>query len=304
MAKDLVVVEAKEKELGLVLPDLDTLKEGLTAVRQFQIAVKKLLIEDSDWGIIPGTSKPTLLKPGAEKITKLLKLADTYEILEKQEDWTKGFFRFLIRCTLTLMGTDVVVSSGLGECNSMEGKYRYRWVFGSDVPEHLDKTQLLKQERRSKKTGKPFIMYRLDNEDIYSQVNTLLKMAKKRSMVDAALSAGRLSDVFTQDMEDITPIAGVGGEPEVYNAPDASQDEQGTPQKAKAVESVKTHGIMANWDVFLASVNKVKWQNGIRDFILREFDTSSEGDLKELVGQLTLEQQERLGTEVKERLRQ
>jgi hypothetical protein len=34
-------------------------------------------------------------------------------------------------------------------------------------------------------------------------------MAKKRALVDAALSAGRLSDLFTQDMEDI-----VGGLPE------------------------------------------------------------------------------------------
>ena len=42
-----------------------------------------------------------------------------------------------------------------------------------------------------------------ENEDIYFQVNTILKMAKKRAMVDAALSAGRLSDVFTQDMEDL-----------------------------------------------------------------------------------------------------
>ena len=47
------------------------------------------------------------------------------------------------------------------------------------------------------------MVYRLDNEDIYSQVNTILKMAKKRALVDAALSAGRLSQVFTQDIEDM-----------------------------------------------------------------------------------------------------
>jgi len=44
---------------------------------------------------------------------------------------------------------------------------------------------------------------RVENEDIYSQVNTILKMAKKRALVDAALSAGRLSQVFTQDIEDM-----------------------------------------------------------------------------------------------------
>jgi hypothetical protein len=48
----------------------------------------------------------------------------------------------------------------------------------------------------------------VDNEDIFSQVNTLVKMAKKRALVDATLSAGRLSNVFTQDIEDMEPISG------------------------------------------------------------------------------------------------
>ena len=33
--------------------------------------------------------------------------------------------------------------------------------------------------------------------------NTLLKMAKKRALIDAVLSATRSSDLFTQDMEDL-----------------------------------------------------------------------------------------------------
>jgi hypothetical protein len=69
----------------------------------------------------------------------------------------------------------------------------------------MDKSKLVSQERHSK-TGGHWTAYRLDNEDIYSQVNTILKMAKKRALVDAALSAGRLSDVFTQDIEDMPDI--------------------------------------------------------------------------------------------------
>ena len=37
----------------------------------------------------------------------------------------------------------------------------------------------------------------------YTLVNTILKMAKKRALVDATLSAGRLSNIFTQDIEDM-----------------------------------------------------------------------------------------------------
>ena len=39
--------------------------------------------------------------------------------------------------------------------------------------------------------------------DPYTLDNTVLKMAKKRALVDAALLVGSLSDVFTQDIEDM-----------------------------------------------------------------------------------------------------
>jgi len=165
------------------------------------------MIKDSDYGVIPGTTKPTLLKPGAEKIAKLLGLADTYEILDKAEEWKMPFFRYLVKCKLVHVGMNAVISEGMGECNSMESKYRWRWVSERDLPEGVDKSNLVTQERKSSKTGGHWTVYRLDNDDIYSQVNTILKMAKKRALVDAALSAGRLSDVFTQDIEDIPSIA-------------------------------------------------------------------------------------------------
>ena len=43
----------------------------------------------------------------------------------------------------------------------------------------------------------------MHNDDPADQVNTVLKMAKKRALVDAALSVGSLSDLFTQDIETV-----------------------------------------------------------------------------------------------------
>ena len=40
-------------------------------------------------------------------------------------------------------------------------------------------------------------------QDPFSVDNTVLKMAKKRALVDAALLVGSLSDIFTQDIEDM-----------------------------------------------------------------------------------------------------
>lgn len=196
-------VTIREKGEIFALPDMNTLRNELTQVRNFQAAVKELLIEGHDFGVIPGTNKPTLLKPGAEKIDKILKLADSYSEVDKIEDFDKPLFYYKIKCSLTLIGTDILISEGMGSCSSMESKYRYRWVGEKDIPDGIDKDSLPKQKRTARNGGHWYV-YRLENDDIYTLANTILKMAKKRAHIDASLSAGRLSDVFTQDIEDIS----------------------------------------------------------------------------------------------------
>ena len=39
--------------------------------------------------------------------------------------------------------------------------------------------------------------------DPYTMDNTVLKMAKKRALIDATLLVASLSDIFTQDLEDM-----------------------------------------------------------------------------------------------------
>lgn len=192
-----------DETTALTLPDEQTFRRDIAAINRFQDIVHANMKSGQDYGVIPGTRKPTLLKPGAEKIAKLLGLADLYEIIDRQEDWQTGFFRYLVKCKLVSVRNDVTISEGLGECNSLESKYRWRWVFPDDVPENIDKQKLLKRTGKRRDGKGTYTQYRLENEDIYSQVNTILKMAKKRALVDAALSAGRLSEVFTQDVEDM-----------------------------------------------------------------------------------------------------
>ena len=47
---------------------------------QFQQFVKEYLVDGEDFGTIPGTPKPTLYKPGADKLCELYSLADEYEV--------------------------------------------------------------------------------------------------------------------------------------------------------------------------------------------------------------------------------
>ena len=203
-----------DKENYAMVPAPDEARKMIKEVNQFQAIVRELLVNGLDYGVIPGTKKPTLLKAGAEKIIKILRLTDSYEFIDRQEDWTRLFFRYLIKCRLTRTGTDVLVTEGLGECNSMEPKYRYRWLFQSDLPEALrgdvgkelrDKLPIKTIPLRRGGTAK---QYRTDNDEIAGGVNTILKMARKRALVDAALTAGRLSQIFTQDIEDTAPAAG------------------------------------------------------------------------------------------------
>lgn len=145
---------------------LDRVQDSMNKIQQFQKVVQGALTEGHDYGAaFSGTSKPSLLKPGAEKILMLLGLTSEYEVIEKIQDYEDGFFAYTIRCILTKGGQ--VITEGLGHCNSKEKKYDS------------------------------------DKQDKYMLGNTCLKMAKKRSQVDATLTVGSLSNIFTQDIEDM-----------------------------------------------------------------------------------------------------
>lgn len=160
-----------EGELAIVAQaDVQALSETLRKIEGFQGLIRSQLSEGQDYGVIPGCGKkPTLLKPGAEKITMLLGLRSRYEVLRQEENFEQGFFHYLVRASLvSAMGE--TVAEGLGSCNTMESRFRKRdgsW------------------------------------QDPFSGANVALKMARKRALVDAALTVGSLSNLFTQDVEDL-----------------------------------------------------------------------------------------------------
>jgi len=177
--------------------DLDHISAGLTKIRQFQSLVRKQLVKGHDFDVIAGTQRPSLLKPGAEKLAKLLSLADSYIVEQQTEDWERGFFHYRVTCELRSIRTGDLIAQGLGSCNSKESKFRFRWCFSSEIPEGVDKKSLHNKTITTRR-GNRAVMYRVENDDTFSLNNTILKMAKKRALVDAVLSAGRLSDVFGQ----------------------------------------------------------------------------------------------------------
>lgn len=144
--------------------------QAMLRLQELQEFVDKVMIKNIDYGIIPGTPKPTLLKAGAEKLCDIYGFAKEVEVTQRVENWETGLFSYEVRVTLISKRTGQIEAEGIGEANSRERRY----------------------QRTIEKTG-----------GAYSLVNTILKMAKKRALVDAALSATRTSGMFTQDVEDL-----------------------------------------------------------------------------------------------------
>ena len=49
---------------------------------------RRIMVKDQDFGEIPGTSKPTLLKPGAEKLCNFFGLEPEFTPIVEDIDWT------------------------------------------------------------------------------------------------------------------------------------------------------------------------------------------------------------------------
>ena len=171
------------------------------------------------YGKIPGCGdKPTLLQPGAQKLTMMFGLADTYEI--EREDLPNGHREYTVKCMLVSKSTGLVQGSGVGLCSTMEKKYRYRTVSDfeiTDQPIPQDARER-KQEYRKQGYGMKkvdgqwcWVKYKdatqQENPDIADTYNTVLKMACKRALIAAVLNTLAVSDLFTQDIEDLDNYA-------------------------------------------------------------------------------------------------
>ena len=229
------------------LPTRAEAAEGFTAIAEFQQACQQYMVKGVDFGSpFPGSDKMSLLKPGAEKVCRLAGVADRYEVLESICDYDKGLRMVTIRCNLANLATDQIVTSGMGECSSYESKYRYRWVYIREVQELGLVPGTLLSRTRTGRNGGEYTQYRLENTDIVDQFNTVVKMARKRAMVDAALGIARLSEIFTQDGDDLPsnaqPAPARARPAPQQNAPQTNANEDPRCQDCGAPVNLKNDG--------------------------------------------------------------
>lgn len=204
---------------------LQSMRRGRERVTQIH---RELMDAESDYGVIPGTQKPTLLKPGAEKLCEFYRLAAEFRpAITYGDSVMQPPITVVTECRLHLGTLDgPVVNTGHGAANSWERRYRYRR--GDRVcPKCGREGALLKSKKQgegwfcwTKKGGcgatfaerAPEIVNQaigdVETTDPYDLLNTLLKMAEKRAYVDATLRATATSGLYTQDMEELQHGAG------------------------------------------------------------------------------------------------
>ena len=199
MAKELAV---REPQPGL--PAELEVNQVLAQVKKIQIVMNKLMKENVHYGVIPGTPRPTLYKPGAEKLLLMFRLDPEYEELDGTIE-EAGYIHIKMRCTLFHIPTGNRMGSGMGSCNSREVKYRYRWTPGEKPDEVTEKRLKAEGIGKWKKDdeAKWHWLNRVDNEEPADLHNTIFKMACKRALIAAVLNVTAASDIFHQDLEDL-----------------------------------------------------------------------------------------------------
>jgi hypothetical protein len=248
---------------GGVLAIADTM-QVLKAVRTF---VKEEFVDGLDFGVIPGTggkksdaegekkrAKNTLLLPGAQKAFMYFNCYPTYDIIT--HELGNGHVEYQITTTVHNRSTGQPVGSGIGSCSTMETKYRFRNA-GRVCPKCGEASIIQTQKGKNPggywcvpdkggcganfNPGDPTVEKqttgKIENSNIHDVRNTVLKMSKKRSAVDAALGLGCLSELFTQDLEDTFDLKTMGevpNDPPTQSAPRATSPEKATSGPAKA----------------------------------------------------------------------
>lgn len=172
------VIESPASNMMVPL-EMAQMKDIINYVQNF---MRDIMVKGKDYDTLPQTKKPTILKPGAEKLAFAFRLSPVFKVAHREYDpfktWeydrpayrngrrdgvisetARGYYFYEIACDL-VHETGRIWASAIGCCDSTE---------------------------RGRETAPG---------------NTILKMAEKRALVAAILNATNSSDLFTQDLED------------------------------------------------------------------------------------------------------
>lgn len=195
MSEEIVKYEASDYPDGRPLTAVQ-IRAQVNLIQEVMSAVMK---DGHHYGKIPGAGeKPTLLKPGAEKLIFTFRYTADPQVEDLSTD---DAIRYRVLCRITDR-TGHYLGAGVGECSSDEEKYKWRAAVCDEEWNETPEDRRREKWRKGREKAYKVKQVRTESADI---ANTILKMAKKRSLVDGALTFTAASDIFTQDIEDLPP---------------------------------------------------------------------------------------------------
>lgn len=211
-----VVVAMESPHEALIPTDITSMAlpvvEVVERAKMVGEILKSVMIEGVHYGIVPGTKKPSLWQPGAEKLMLTFQLAPDLEIEDLSQppgpSDPNGEIRYRVIALIRHVPTGAIVGVGVGESSSNEEKYRWMAAICDEeweaTPKARQRIKYKKKWQNRRVVGHETVrQIRTEPSDI---ANTVLKMAKKRALVDGAKSTCAASDIFDQDLEDLKDL--------------------------------------------------------------------------------------------------
>jgi hypothetical protein len=247
------------EQVGALAERIRLTKEGLAVEKEQRRLlgefVHTCMEKGTDFGVIPGTEKPTLLKPGAEKLVDLFRCTPEFVLEDSVTDFERPLFYYRFKVKLFSEAAGRVLAEGVGSANSREA--RYRWRNGQRKCPKCGKETIIAGKAEygggwlcfAKKGGcgakfakgdkdiEGQSVGRVENEDVADLDNTILKMAKKRALVDGAIALARCSDLFTQDLEDFAEYRSEEPPPSKEHKREAYGPPEGPPVDASEADA-------------------------------------------------------------------
>ena len=220
-------------------------------VERMKAIQKSVMKPDVDYGVIPGTDKPTLYQPGAQILNRMAGLRARYTEERTDGDGeTAPHIAYRTRCELIDRDGNVV-AEGLGSANTWEKKHRYRYndrtcpkcgaaeVRPSQYEEkYWCRGCKAKFKDRDPDTVKIDAQPRMmENPDPHELDNTVLKISAKRSLIAATVNAHACSGIFAQDIEPDSP-----GQQEQNDAQKTTRAAKPAAKKAAAKKPASSEG--------------------------------------------------------------
>lgn len=221
----------------LLVPSVQETVQRLEAVRKFVVKCLNLPLKraevkakkqattltdeqrralEIDYGTIPGSDRPFLKQPGAEKIALWLHVRPVYEKKDLELP-INGHVEVVSRCRLFSVATNDELFSGPEcSCTTMEDNFRYRFVEADPQPDQQTARRkdfsgegkwryvpVLENNRILYRNGVPVMerkfYNRIENTNIYGERNKVRQQAEKRALVKAIRNYGAFSEIFVED---------------------------------------------------------------------------------------------------------